>query len=325
MHVVALDSAASRPYLYATELDCLKLSDYSQRMDARSVAQVRGFNRTVAARIGTVGDGFLGRNRPYGESRILWEIGRKGAEVRELRSRLDLDSGYLSRVLRSLQQAGLINVKTSDRDGRVRLVELTRAGRAECAELDRRSDRVAWGILEPLSSAQRGRLLSAMNEVEKLLTASMVDIAVEDPHSRDAQWCIDQYMSELNERFEAGWDPSRSISADADELVMPRGLILVARLRGRPVGCGALKFHAGAPVELKRMWVSSDVRGVGLGRRLLGELERRAKSAGATIVRLETNRALQEAIHLYRTSGYHEVAPFNDEPYAHHWFEKRLT
>jgi len=219
----------------------------------------------------------------------------------------------------------LIKVKTSRQDGRVRLAELTRAGRGERAEIDRRSDDVAWRMVEPLSESQRHELLSAMQVVERLLTASLVAIGIEDPHSADARWCIDQYISELNERFEAGWDPARSISADADELMAPHGLMLVARLRGRPVGCGALKFHRDAPVELKRMWVSRDARGLGLGRRLLVELESHARSSGASVVRLETNRALQEAIQLYRTSGYHEVAAFNSEPYAHHWFEKELA
>lgn len=293
-------------------------------MDRDAVGLVRRFNRTVAERSGTFGDRFLDRGRPYGESRILWEIGRAGAEIRELRARLDLDSGYVSRVLRSLQKDGLIRVKTSPTDGRVRLAELTRSGQAEREELDRRSDDVAWSFLEPLSEVQRSKLLAAMRDVEHLLTASLVTIAIEDPHSHDARWCIGQYTSELNERFDAGWDPTRGISADADELVMPHGLLLIARLRSRPVGCGALKFHREAPVEVKRMWVSPGARGLGLGRRLLVELERQAKSSGARVARLETNRTLHEAINLYRTSGYDEVAPFNDEPYAHHWFEKTL-
>jgi GNAT superfamily N-acetyltransferase len=152
----------------------------------------------------------------------------------------------------------------------------------------------------------------------------MVTVAIEDPATRDAVWCIGQYFAELNARFESGFDPSRSISADADELVPPAGLLLLARLRGRPVGCGALKFHGEAPTELKRMWVAPEVRGIGLGRRLLAELERAAMKAGARLVRLETNRTLTEAIALYRASGYREVPRFNDEPYAHHWFEKNL-
>ena len=95
-------------------------------------------------------------------------------------------------------------------------------------------------------------------------------------------------------------------------------------LYGEPVGCGALKFHPGAPAELRRMWVAPSARGLGLGRRLLAELEARAAGHGVTMLRLETNRTLAEAISLYRAAGYREVAAFNDEPYAHHWFEKSL-
>jgi ribosomal protein S18 acetylase RimI-like enzyme len=87
------------------------------------------------------------------------------------------------------------------------------------------------------------------------------------------------------------------------------------------VGCGALKFHGDEPTELKRMWVADSVRGLGIGRRLLSELESRA---GGGVVRLETNKTLTEAISLYRSAGYREVDAFNDEPYAHHWFEKQL-
>jgi ribosomal protein S18 acetylase RimI-like enzyme len=148
---------------------------------------------------------------------------------------------------------------------------------------------------------------------------------VEDPTSAAAQWCIQQYFSELNARFEAGFDPSQSISADAHELVPPAGLLLVAWLQEEPIGCGALKFHTDEPTELKRMWVAPRARGLGLGRRLLTELETAAAAAGARVVRLETNRALTEAIALYRRAGYVEVERFNAEPYAHHWFEKRLS
>jgi DNA-binding MarR family transcriptional regulator/GNAT superfamily N-acetyltransferase len=294
-------------------------------MDAAVVAHVRAFNRTVAERIGALADEFLGRGRPYGESRVLWEIGLQGAEVRELRARLGLDSGYVSRVLRSLEKEGLITVEASRGDGRVRVARLTRAGRAERAVLERRSDRLAWSFVEPLNERQRAKLVAAMTEVKRLLTASMVEIAAEDPNTPDARWCIQQYIDELSVRFEAGWDPARSIPAEPSELVPPAGLLLIARLRGKPVGCGALKFHAGAPTDLKRMWVAPEARGLGLGRRLLLELERRAREAGARVVRLETNRSLKEAIHLYRSSGYREVARFNDEPYAHHWFEKTLN
>ena len=293
-------------------------------MGTPQVEQVRSFNRLVTAQIGALNDHFLGRERPLGEARLLWEIGTAGAEVRDLRGRLALDSAYVSRLLRSLEGQGLVMVEASSSDGRVRRAHLTEAGLAERAELDRRSEVFAQSVLTPLSESQRGRLTAAMAEVERLLVASMVTITVANPSSRDARWCFEQYFAELNERFDSGFDPTLSLSASASELTPPAGLLLVACLRQGPVGCGALKYHADAPAELKRMWVAPCMRGLGLGRRLLSELERHAQDAGVTTLRLETNRTLTAAIELYRHSGYQEVSPFNSEPYAHHWFEKCL-
>ena len=294
-------------------------------MGLPAIQRIRSFNRTVTEGIGALDDRFLGRSRPLGESRVLWEIGSEGAEVRVLRRRLDLDSGYFSRVLTSLESQGLIAVRVSPDDRRVRYASLTEAGLAERAELDRRSDDLALRMLEPLSAPQREALVAAMTEVERLLQSSMVRFGIEAPTTPDARWCLDQYFAELNARFDTGFDPARSISADARELVPPAGLLLIARLRDRPLGCGALKLHGRGPAELKRMWVAPSARGLGVGRRLLQALEQHARDAGASAVRLETNRALTQAIALYRRSGYVEVDAFNDEPYAHYWFEKRLS
>jgi len=293
-------------------------------MDMPSVEQVRSFNRTMTERVGVLNDHFLGRNHPLGEARLLWEIGEEGAKIRELRRQLSLDSAYVSRLLRSLEKQGLVVVRTSEDDGRVRIVQLTEAGLRERAELDLRADTFARSLLEPLSEGQRVKLVAAMAQVERLLVASMVQITVADPTSQDARWCIEQYFTELGERFEAGFDPTLGISAHAHELTPPAGLLLLARLREEPVGCGALKFHEDAVGEIKRMWVAPRARGLGLGRRLLLALEHAAKEAGMTVLHLETNRTLTEAIQLYRHSGYQEVEAFNDEPYAHYWFEKRL-
>jgi DNA-binding MarR family transcriptional regulator/GNAT superfamily N-acetyltransferase len=293
-------------------------------MEMPLVEQVRSFNRTMTERIGVLNDHYLGRNHPLGEARLLWEIGEEGASVRELRRRLSLDSAYVSRLLRSLEQQGLVVVRASEEDGRVRLVHLTEAGLGERAELDRRADAFARSLLEPLSESQRVKLAAAMAQVERLLIASMVQITVADPTSQDARWCFEQYFTELGERFETGFDPALSISAHAHELTPPAGLLLIARLREEPVGCGAVKFHENGVGELKRMWVAPRARGLGLGRRLLEALEQEARKAGMRVLHLETNRTLVEAIELYRHAGYQEVEAFNDEPYAHHWFEKRL-
>jgi DNA-binding MarR family transcriptional regulator/GNAT superfamily N-acetyltransferase len=288
------------------------------------VAQVRRFNRTVTQRVGALDDRFLGRDRPLGEARVLWEIGAGGCDVRTLRSRLDLDSGYLSRILRALEADGLVTVAPSASDRRVREARLTKRGRAEWRALDRRSDALAQSLLDPLSNAQRTKLLGAMHDVERLLTAALVEIDVVEPSHRDAQFALSSYFAELDRRFEDGFDLALSIALDPAELAPPTGVLLVARLHGAPVGCGALRFHHDKPTEIKRMWVAPEVRGRGVGRRLLTELERRALEHGDRRVRLETNRSLTEAISMYRTAGYREVPAFNDERYGDHWFEKRL-
>ena len=142
-----------------------------------------------------------------------------------------------------------------------------------------------------------------MAEVERLLAASAIVTGVRDPRDPDARRCLRAYVEELSGRFDGGFDPARSISAADHEMTPPAGLFLVATLHGRP-GCGALKFHAGAPAEIKRMWVAPAVRGLGLGRRLLAELEARAAAHSVRVLRLETNQTLTEAISLYRAAGY---------------------
>ncbi len=291
-------------------------------MDAGHVRQVRSFNRTVSQRIGALEDNFLGRGRPLGEARLLYEIGRDGADVRNLRARLDLDSGYVSRLLRSLERQGLVKAQPAANDGRVRRATLTRKGLREVTELDRRSNAFAKSVLAPLGAAQRDRLIAAMAEIERLLRASAVQIKAEASDSADARWCLEECFRELAGRFKTGFDPAKSISADAAELTPPAGVFVIARLGGQPIGCGALKVKDRNIGEVKRMWVRTDVRGLGVGRRMLETLETLAREFGLGTLRLETNRTLEEAQALYRKCGYLEVAPFNDEPYAHHWFEK---
>lgn len=143
-----------------------------------------------------------------------------------------------------------------------------------------------------------------------------------DPSSRS---CVAQYFAELARRFEHGFDPALSLPADDDELRPPTGAFLVASIEGEPVACGAVKAIAPGIGSIKRMWVADAARGLGLGRRLLGALESEARELGITTLRLETNRALVEAIRLYRRAGYVEREPFNDDPYANHWFEKHLA
>jgi DNA-binding MarR family transcriptional regulator/GNAT superfamily N-acetyltransferase len=287
--------------------------------------RVRRFNRVVTERIGALDDHFLGLERPLGEARLLWEIGLHGCELRLLRLRLGLDSGYLSRLLRSLEAAGLVELEASASDRRIRVARLTVAGHAERAVLDERADDRARSLLAPLSSPQRERLVAAMRDVERLLTAASVEITAVDPEHPDARYCLAEYVAELNRRSERGFDPSVGATALPHEVRPPAGQFFVAYLHGEAIGCGAVKHHPGAPAEIKRMWIAPAARGLGLGRRLLDELEACALAGGARVARIETSAVLTEALALYRSTGWVEVPAFNDEPFADHWLEKALA
>lgn len=289
------------------------------------VGQLRSFNRAVTAAIGVLEDPYLGGRLPLGPSRLLWEVGLGGCELRRLRSRLGLDSGYLSRVLRSLEAAGLITVAPGPQDRRVRVARLTATGRRERRRLDRRSDERAQSLLAALSPSQSERLAAAMHEVERLLTAAGVRIVSADPLHPDAQHCLGKYVAELNRRSDRHFDPTMGATALPHELRPPAGEFFVGYLRGEPVACGAVKHHADSPAEIKRMWVAPQIRGLGVGRRLLGRLEACARVGGARRGRLETNSVLTEAVSLYRGAGWVEVPAFNHEPFADLWFEKEFT
>jgi DNA-binding MarR family transcriptional regulator len=290
-------------------------------MSVEMVAQVRRFNRVVTRSAGVLNENFLASGRSLGQDRLLWEIGVDGGDVRDLRARLGLDSGYLSRLLRALQREGLVAVVPSAADGRVRTAQLTAAGRRELDTLNQRSDDAAASVLRSLTDSQQDRLVAAMAQVERLLTASAVQVEACDPRHPDARYCLATYYAELAQRFPHGYDPAVSPVAD-DEMTPPAGLLLVASLNGQPVGCGAVIWYPDGVALVKRMWVAPRVRGLGLGRRILTELEARTKAHGDRLMRLETKAELAEALHMYRSCGYREVKPFNDEIYADHWFEK---
>jgi DNA-binding MarR family transcriptional regulator/GNAT superfamily N-acetyltransferase len=293
-------------------------------MDRTQIQRVRRFNRLVTQRIGALQDGYLSRGRPLGEARLIFEIGVDGADASSLRGRLGLDSGYLSRLLRSLDAQGLVTVERKAGDARRRSVALTRKGREELSSYEKLSDELAASILEPLDPARRDRLMLAMGEVERLLRSASVEIVAVAAGDAEARWCLDEYFGELASRFEEGFDPSRDKAGEMNEMTPPAGVFMLARLEGDPVGCGGLKRIDETTGEIKRVWTAPSARGLGVARRIVRRLEAAARDMGLKRVRLDTNRALTEAQALYRTEGYREVARFGDNPYAHHWFAKEL-
>lgn len=294
-------------------------------MDNSQIERVRRFNRIVTQRAGALDDSYLRRGRPLGEARVLYETGPRGADLRTLRTRLGLDAGYLSRLLRSLETQGLIGVHRRTDDARARRVQLTARGRREFAAYDGLSDRLARSMLAPLDPTERERLVAAMDEVTRLIRAAALEIRMEHPGSENARWCLGQYFQDIGERFESGFDPVRGGASDDAGMQPPGGFFVVAWLDGEPVGCGGMKRLDATTGEIKRVWTAPSARGQGVARRVMQDLEARAQASGVTTLRLDTNRALTEAQAMYRRSGYTEIARYNDNPYAHCWFEKNLA
>lgn len=288
------------------------------------VETVRRFNRSYTQRIGALEESFLGTGRPLGASRLLFEVGPDGAAVRELRERLDLDSGYLTRLLNRLTDDGLVEVRPDPADRRRRLVTLTAVGQTAYRELDERSERKARGLLEPLTERQRARLDEALGTADLLIRAATVHLRVVDPTSGPATAALGEYYAELDRRFPGGFVPDPPAHG-ADALRAPGGAFVVATSDGAPVACGGLRRLDGSTGEIKRMWVAPSWRGAGLGTRLLRRLEDEARRLGHTRIVLDTNRVLTEAVAMYGRAGYREIEAYNhDNPYAEAYFEKTL-
>lgn len=286
------------------------------------VSRVRRFNRAVTSEVGALDTSFLGRGRPLGAARVLNAIGHGRSDVGELRDYLGLDSGLLSRFLRSLEDEGLIKTVPHPNDARRRVVKLTRAGRREFNAYEAMSNAQAEALLA--RHARPEALLAAMDIVASAFGRNRIDIREVDPREEQARDCLGQYYGELSRRFEGGFDVSLSRGPDAADMMPPRGAFFVAMSDGQPLGCVGLKGTGGELAEIKRLWVAPAARGLGLGRRLMDAAEQAARQRSIKILRLDTNSALAEALELYRRTGWTEIDRFNDDPYPDRFFEKRL-
>ncbi len=283
---------------------------------------LRRFNRTYTQRIGVLDESFLGTGRPLAHSRLLHEIGAAGdTTVRDLRDRLDLDSGQLSRMLRGLEREALVATVPDPADRRRRTVRLTDAGRAAYDDLEHRSQQRAETLVAPLTPRQQGRLAEALATADLLVRAATVrlrEVPADDPLARRA---TQAYVDELDARLPGGFDPG---GPDAPE---PGATYVVATSDGQPVAYGGIRPApdvAADAAEIKRMWVHDAWRGAGLGARMLRHLEDLAARRGFGRVVLDTNGTLVEAIAMYDRSGYRRIERYNDNPFAEVFFTKDL-
>jgi GNAT superfamily N-acetyltransferase len=159
---------------------------------------------------------------------------------------------------------------------------------------------------------------------DRLLRAATVSFDTVDPRAADARRAVTDYFAELDVRFPGGFDPGDALDTDAVDFDAPDGAFVVARDGVRVIGCGGLQQVDAATAEIKRMWIHSGWRGLGLGQRLLAHLESLAHAQGRTRVVLDTNASLREAIAMYERAGYHAIERYNDNPYAQRWFAKTL-
>lgn len=287
---------------------------------------IRRFNRVYTPRVGLLDDSFLGTGLPLAAARLLFEVGPNGATVRDLRRRLGLDSGYLSRLLRGLEERRLVTVTADSDDRRRRLCHLTATGGRRWVQLDRRSDEIAMELLAPLTASQRRRLSEALATAALLIRSSEVTFHTTDPAGADATTAMTKYFDELDARFPGGFDRTGALGDGAASMGAPHGVFVVATASdGTIVGCGGVQRCGETAAEVKRMWIDADWRGAGIGRRLLGELEQFAATAGYSEVVLDTNATLTEAIAMYESAGYRPTERYNDNPYAERWFVKALV
>ncbi|MFT3887308.1 MAG: helix-turn-helix domain-containing GNAT family N-acetyltransferase [Arachnia sp.] len=280
----------------------------------------RRFNRSWSQRVGLLEASHLGTGRPLNQSRLLFEIAQfpDGAGVLDLRERLGLDSGYLSRMLAQLADEGLVEVKEDALDRRRRAARLTDRGRRAAEELDDRSEQLVERVVEPLTPGQRARLEEALTTADLLIRAATLEVREVPPDSALAQEALVNYFAELDARFPGGFDPG-------DQPIDMAAVCLAAVSDGRLAAFGAYRALTSTDVEIKRLWVSPDWRGAGVASRLMRLLEGRAAAQGFARVVLDTNENLPEAVALYDHLGYERIARYNDNPYATSFHAKRLA
>ncbi|MCB8837523.1 helix-turn-helix domain-containing GNAT family N-acetyltransferase [Aurantimonas sp. VKM B-3413] len=291
-------------------------------MRSDPISRFRRFSRTVTAEVGALDTSFLGRGRSLGTARVLNAIGHGRTDVAAVREYLGLDSGLMSRLLRQLEDEGLVETLAHEEDARRRVARLTAAGQREFEAYEALSDERAEATLARHPHPEA--LLAAMDLVASALGRDRIAIEEADPLSDPARYCLGEYYAELARRFERGFDVSLSRDPDARDMTWPRGVFLLAISDGLPIGCVGLKGSGGETAEIKRLWVAPSARGLGLARRLMEASEDAARGLGIRILRLDTNSALPEALQLYQKTGWTEIDRFNDDPYPDVFFEKQL-
>lgn len=288
-----------------------------------AIARLRRFNRVVTREIGALDLSYLGRGRPLGMARVVHMIRPQGTDIAEIRQRLGLDSGLLSRLLRALEAEGLVQVATLSADRRRRIAKLTAKGQAEWQIYDQLGYTKAQQVLDRAGSRQQA-VIDAMDLIATVMLQGEVEIRDADPDGPAALSCLSAYYRLLLETFpDFTADMLPLPLPDAGKYRSPDGAFLIAWSDDLPVGCVSLRKLERGTAEVKRLWVHPAARGQGLARRLMRDIENRARDMGFLRLQLDTNSALTTAVTLYRRDGWTDVPAYTAAP-ANLWMAKSL-
>jgi DNA-binding MarR family transcriptional regulator len=292
-------------------------------MSDQATARIRRFNRAVTREVGALDTSYLGRGRPLGAARVLHLCTSQGTDVAQIREALALDSGLLSRLLRTLEADGLVETATDPADRRRRIARLTPQGQAERAEYERLNDALAQRLLTRAPHL-RAEILAAVDLIANLLNADHIQISRADPDDPRVQSALAAYARFLTATIpEEGPNPIPLPLADADSFRPPQGAVLLATSDGLTLGTVSLRTLSPGLGEVKRLYITPEARGLGLARRLMRAIEDQARSLGLRRLNLDTNGTLTRAVALYQSEGWLPCAPYSGFP-ATHWFTKPL-
>jgi DNA-binding MarR family transcriptional regulator/GNAT superfamily N-acetyltransferase len=288
----------------------------SRRQHDSSVAAVRRFNRFYTRQIGVLRKNFL--NSPYslGEARVLYEIGNGNARTAtEIGRTLDLDAGYLSRVLRDFEKRALIRRETSERDARQSHLTLSPRGREAFALLNRLSQRDIGAMLSKLAPARQTQLIAAMNTIERLLggedRAKLPErrgYIVREPRHGDFGWIVKRNAEIYAEEY--GWTApfegvcSQIVADFVNKFDAKRERCWIAEMDGENVGSIMLAKESDDTARIRLLLVDPKARGLGVGARLVNECLRFARRTGYKKITLWTHSVLTAARHIYQKAGF---------------------
>lgn len=291
------------------------------------VAAVRRFNRYYTRRIGLLGEGLLGGPLTLSEARLVYELAQRGtATATELGADLDLDSGYMSRLLRGLAARRLVSKRRCDDDGRQVLLSLTPSGRRVFAAIDARSREQVGAMIERLSGAERLQLVDALATTQRLLDggqprAPAVPYVLRPPRPGDMGWIVHRHGALYAQEY--GWD--ETFEALVAEIVAGfvrsfdprRERCWIAEREGAVAGSVFLVRESERVGKLRLLYVEPGARGLGIGRRLVDECIRQARHFGYSRLTLWTNDVLVSARRIYEAAGFRLIAQERHHSFGH--------